>query len=74
MVEGAGNDAMARSHVRAAHWIDGRFWTVGGSYLHRLVRTPEGWRVKAISIRRLYEEGNRAVLAAAADRVKAEAK
>ncbi|MES0028046.1 MULTISPECIES: nuclear transport factor 2 family protein [unclassified Mesorhizobium] len=73
-VEGAGNDAVARSHVRAAHWIDGRFWTVGGSYLHRLVRTPEGWRVKAISIRRLYEEGDRAVLAAAAGRVKAEAK
>ncbi|MER8502428.1 nuclear transport factor 2 family protein [Mesorhizobium sp. M0904] len=74
IVEGAGNDAVARSHVRATHWIGGRFWTVGGRYLHRLVRGPEGWRVKAISIRRLYEEGDRAVLAAAADRVKAEAK
>ncbi|TKB69765.1 MAG: nuclear transport factor 2 family protein [Mesorhizobium sp.] len=70
-VEGAGNDAVARSHVRATHWIGGRFWTVGGSYLHRLVRTPAGWRVNAIAIHRLYEEGDRAVLAAAADRVKA---
>ncbi|MER9252561.1 nuclear transport factor 2 family protein [Mesorhizobium sp. M0598] len=70
-VEGAGNDAVARSHVRATHWIGSRFWTVGGSYLHRLVRTPEGWRVNAIAIHRLYEEGDRAILAAAADRVKA---
>ncbi|WP_352906969.1 nuclear transport factor 2 family protein [Mesorhizobium sp. M0816] len=70
-VEGADNGAVARSHVRAAHWIGSRFWTVGGSYLHRLVRTPEGWRVNAIAIHRLYEEGDRAVLAAAADRVKA---
>ncbi|MER8699716.1 MULTISPECIES: nuclear transport factor 2 family protein [unclassified Mesorhizobium] len=31
IVEGAGNDAVARSHVRAAHWIGARFWTVGGS-------------------------------------------
>ncbi|RWE56485.1 nuclear transport factor 2 family protein [Mesorhizobium sp.] len=74
VVEGAGNDAVARSHVRATHWFDTRFWTVGASYLHRLVRTPEGWRVSAIAIRRLYEEGDRAVLAAAADRVSAAAK
>ncbi|RWB31278.1 MAG: nuclear transport factor 2 family protein [Mesorhizobium sp.] len=74
VVEGAGNDAVARSHVRATHWFDTRFWTVGASYLHRLVRTPEGWRVSAIAIRRLYEEGDRAVLAAAADRVNAAAK
>ncbi|TIO11099.1 nuclear transport factor 2 family protein [Mesorhizobium sp.] len=71
VVEGAGNEAIARSHVRATHWIDTRFWTVGASYLHRLVRTPEGWRVSAIAIHRLYEEGDRAVLAAAADRVSA---
>ncbi|TIU87986.1 MAG: nuclear transport factor 2 family protein, partial [Mesorhizobium sp.] len=74
VVEGAGNDAVARSHVRATHWFDTRFWTVGASYLHRLVRTPEGWRVSAIAIRRLCEEGDRAVLAAAADRVNAAAK
>ncbi|RWO75156.1 MAG: nuclear transport factor 2 family protein [Mesorhizobium sp.] len=74
VVEGAGNDAVARSHVRASHWIGARFWTVGANYLHRLVRTPEGWRVSAISIHRLYEEGDRAVLAAAADRVEAVAK
>lgn len=71
VVEGTDNDAIAHSHVRATHWIDTRFWTVGASYLHRLVRTPEGWRVSAISIRRLYEEGDRAVLAVAADRVSA---
>ncbi|WP_254020352.1 nuclear transport factor 2 family protein [Mesorhizobium escarrei] len=66
--------AIARSHVRATHWIDARSWTVGASYLHRLVRTPGGWRVSTIAIRRLYEKGDRAVLAAAADRVDAAAK
>ncbi|TIX03365.1 MAG: nuclear transport factor 2 family protein [Mesorhizobium sp.] len=30
VVEGAGNDAVARSHVRATHWFDTRFWTGGG--------------------------------------------
>ncbi|MER9231205.1 nuclear transport factor 2 family protein [Mesorhizobium sp. M0622] len=73
-VDGGDNNAVARSHVRATHWIGARFWTVGASYLHRLVRTPEGWRVNAISIRPLYEEGDRAVLAAAADRANAKAK
>ncbi|AZO00128.1 nuclear transport factor 2 family protein [Mesorhizobium sp. M9A.F.Ca.ET.002.03.1.2] len=71
VVEGTENDAIARSHVRATHWIGARFWTVGASYLHRLVRTSEGWRVRAIAIHRLYEEGDRAVLVTAADRVNA---
>jgi hypothetical protein len=62
--EGAG--AIALSHVRASHWFDGRSWTLGGVYTHRLRRGPAGWQVTDMAIQRLYEEGDRGVLQAAA--------
>lgn len=62
LVEGAGDEAQATSHVRATHWIGSRSWTVGGIYTHRLVRTPLGWRVRFMGLQRLYEEGDRALI------------
>ncbi|MGA5462076.1 nuclear transport factor 2 family protein [Mycobacterium sp. NPDC050041] len=62
--EGAG--AIALSHVRAAHWFDGRSWTLGGVYTHHLRHGPAGWQVTVMAIQRLYEEGDRGVLQAAA--------
>jgi hypothetical protein len=62
-------EASAVSHVRATHWIDGRFWIVGGVYTHNLVRTSEGWQVTYMRFQRLYEEGSRAALRDAAARV-----
>ena len=70
-VDGNADEAHTTSHVRATHWINGHFWTVGGIYRHRLVRSSDGWRVSFIGIQRLYEEGDRAVLKAAAERVTA---
>lgn len=67
-VSGAGDEASTLSHVRATHWIDGRSWTVGGVYDHRLVRSAGGWQVTYMAIRRLYEEGDRSVFEAAAQR------
>lgn len=64
--DGAG--AIALSHVRAVHWFEGRSWTLGGVYTHRLLRGPAGWQVSAMAIQRLYEEGDRGILAAAAAR------
>lgn len=64
----SGDDASTLSHVRAVHWIDGRFWTVGGIYTHRVIRAAEGWRVAFMAIQRLYEEGDRSVQEAAAAR------
>jgi hypothetical protein len=54
--------------VRATHWIDDRFWIVGGVYTHNLVRTPDGWQVTYMRFQRLYEEGGRAALRDAAAR------
>lgn len=65
-VTGSGDEAQTVSHVRATHWIDGQFWTVGGVYHHTLRRGGAGWQVNFMQIRRLYEEGDRAVLALAA--------
>jgi hypothetical protein len=61
--------AMARSHVRATHWIGDRFWTLGGSYRHDLVMTAEGWLVATMTIERRYEEGDRGLVDQASKRV-----
>jgi SnoaL-like domain len=67
-VTGSGAEASALSHVRATHWIDGKFWTVSGVYTHRLARAADGWRVTYMAIQRLYEEGDRSVFEHAANR------
>jgi hypothetical protein len=67
-VDGSGDEATTRSHVRATHRIDDRFWTLGGVYTHRLVRTADGWRVVFMGIQRLYEEGDRALVQEASQR------
>ena len=66
--DGAGDEATTRSHVRATHRLDDRFWTVGGVYTHHLQRCATRWRVTYMRIDRLYEEGDRAVLQEAAAR------
>lgn len=67
-VGGSGDEATARSQVRATHRIDDRFWILGGVYTHRLVRTADGWRVIFMGIQRLYEEGDRALVQEASRR------
>jgi hypothetical protein len=60
-VDGSGDEASTLSHVRATHWVGGRSWTVGGVYSHRLVRSPAGWQVTYMALRKAYEEGDRSV-------------
>lgn len=67
-VDGSGDTATSLSHVRASHWIDGAHWTVGGTYTHQLFRGPTGWQVNYMKIQHLYEEGDRSVFEAAAQR------
>lgn len=50
------------SHVQARHIRGEQFWVVGGIYTHELAFTVQGWRVHSLTLQRLYEEGNRAVL------------
>jgi SnoaL-like domain len=67
-VSGGGDEASTLSHVRAIHWVDGRSWTIGGVYTHRLERGPNGWQIAFMAIQRLYEEGDRGVFDAASRR------
>lgn len=67
-VDGSGDSAQTLSHVRATHWLGERHWTLGGVYTHQLVKVGPDWKVAYMKISRLYEEGDRAVLEAAAAR------
>lgn len=40
-----GDEARARSQVRATHMLGSEAWIVGGTYHHRLVRTSDGWKI-----------------------------
>jgi fermentation-respiration switch protein FrsA (DUF1100 family) len=60
-----GDDGViVRSHVQARHVAGDQWWVLGATYTHGLVRTPQGWRISALTIHRLYEDGDRAVLEA----------
>ena len=63
--------ATARSYVRATHRLGTALWVVGGFYTHELVRSPEGWRVTFMRLGLLYEEGDRGLVAGAAERAQA---
>lgn len=64
-----GNEARAVAYVRATHRLGDEIWVVGGYYVDELVRTDEGWKLKAIQYNALYEEGNRALVEQAAAKV-----
>jgi ketosteroid isomerase-like protein len=61
-----GDTATARCYVHAQHTKAGTpggdNMTIGGTYLDRLVRTAEGWRICERELRFLWQEGNQAVL------------
>jgi SnoaL-like domain len=66
---GAGR-AIAWSNFRATHCIDEDKWTAAGIYTHELQATEtHGWQITAIKIDLGYEEGTRAVLEKAGERV-----
>jgi hypothetical protein len=65
-----GDRATIRAHVRAEHWAPAEVaaggpdcWLVVGFYDNVAVRTPDGWRLRAISLTAVHQE-NPALLAA----------
>ena len=64
-----GDEATAVAYVRATHKLGDAMWVVGGYYVDELVRTDEGWKLKAIQYNALYEEGDRSLVEQAAARV-----
>jgi hypothetical protein len=60
--------AVARSNVRACHRLGTSTWVLGGLYTHELVRAEGGWVVQSVKFTLAYEEGDRAIIAQAAER------
>lgn len=51
-----GDTAKSTSLVRATHKLGNDTANNGGVYVHDLIRTPEGWRIKRQSYRLMFEE------------------
>jgi hypothetical protein len=61
--------ATCDTNVRAYHRLAGATWLVAGRYLMSLTRTTDGWRIDGITLRVAYEEGDRALVETARQRV-----
>lgn len=57
-----------QTSMRADHLLDGARYTLGGRYLHWLADTGEGWRIRAVTLVVTWEEGDKGLLATAAER------
>jgi len=61
-----GDEATCTSYMRAEHFVitnEGEnYYTMGGYYTNRLVRTAQGWKLCAISLTVTWNRGNRHVL------------
>lgn len=66
----SGDDATATANVLGVHRLTNPhgspLWTVGGTYEFRLTRTAEGWRIRAITYKISWVDGNQQVLFRAA--------
>ena len=50
------------------------YYTIGGHYENKVVRAPDGrWRLTAMTLHQTWDAGDRSLLRAAADRVRARA-
>ncbi len=69
-----GDEAVITAHMRAEHWISsgqgGDRYTMYGTYTDKCVRTDEGWRITAVKLALLREEGNRHIMHLATQRPK----
>ncbi len=67
-----GDLAAAVAYFQAQHVLNGATggerWTLGGRYDFGLVRAGEGWRISAVIMTAMWDDGNRDLLAQAAAR------
>jgi hypothetical protein len=76
IVDVAGDRAVCRMYVRAAHALehgnDAAWFTLGGHYRDTLVRTSDGWRIDGVTLTVLWRRGDELIMAEAARRGSAE--
>lgn len=69
-----GDEARVNAYIHADHYLegapDGDHWLVLGTYDYRLVRTDDGWRVRATKLNLKRLEGNNELADAATERAK----
>ncbi|HLZ69406.1 MAG TPA: nuclear transport factor 2 family protein [Dehalococcoidia bacterium] len=67
-----GDEATCTSYMRAEHFVlnsEGEnYYTMGGCYTNRLIRTPDGWKLCGVTLTVTWNRGNRHVLRLAARR------
>ena len=57
-----------QTSMRADHFLDGARYSLGGTYVHRLVAAEGRWRISAVTLTVGWTEGDRQMLARAAER------
>lgn len=66
LVEIDGDQARLRMYMQAEHFLQNRSgdpsFTLGGWYDDRLVKTPEGWKITAVTLNVLWSRGNRNIM------------
>ena len=60
-----------QTSMRADHFLDEARYSLGGTYVHRLVVDDGRWRISAVTLTVGWTEGDRQLLARAAERVAA---
>ena len=67
-----GDEATCTSYMRAEHFVindEGEnYYTMGGYYLNKLVRTADGWKLSGVTLNVTWNRGNRHVLRIATKR------
>jgi hypothetical protein len=68
-VRAEGGGVRVQTSMRADHFLDGARYSLGGTYVHRLVADEGRWRISAVTLTVGWTEGDRQMLARAAERV-----
>jgi hypothetical protein len=68
-VRSDGEGVRVQTSMRADHFLDGARYTLGGTYLHLLIPVAGAWRISGVTLTVSWTEGDRQMLARAAERV-----
>jgi hypothetical protein len=68
-VQSDGEGVRVQTSMRADHFLDGARYTLGGSYVHLLIPGGGTWRILGVTLTVSWSEGDRQMLARAAERV-----
>jgi hypothetical protein len=67
-MQAEGGRMRVQTSMRADHFLNGARYTLGGSYVHRLVHDGGAWRISAVTLTVTWTEGDSSLLALAAER------